>query len=109
MQDKHSNDGMELQRRALKPQSQRHLLERPALVDPVRHDLDEQQRHGNRGALEVLALAGAVLGQHGDGHVEAREPRQPAQHEEAQEEVVDWRAEAQAERCGGGGHAERDL
>lgn len=109
MQDKHSNNRMKLQRGALEPQTQRQLLEHPALVHPVCHDLHHEQRHGDRGALEVLGFAGCVLGHHGDGYVEARETGEAAQDEEGEQDVVDGGAEAEAEGCGCGGNAEGYL
>jgi hypothetical protein len=73
MQNKHSHNRMELKRGPLEPQAQRDLLERPALVHPVRHDLDYPERHGDRGALEELGFARRVLGDEGCGDVEACE------------------------------------
>jgi hypothetical protein len=109
MQDEHSHNRMELKRGPLEPQAQRDLLERPALVHPVRHDLDYPERHGDRGALEELGFAGCVLGDEGGGDVEAREAREAAEHEEGEEEVVDGGAETEGEGCRGGGDAEGDL
>ena len=102
MQHKHRDHGMELKRRAFEPQAERHLRERPALVHPVCHNLHHDKRHGDRRALEVLRFAGCVLGHHGDGHVEAREAGEAAEHEEREQDVIDGRAETEAE-CGGCG------
>jgi hypothetical protein len=109
MQQKHGDNRMKLEHGPLEPQAQRDLLERPALVHPVRHDLDYPERHGDRGAFEELGFARRVLGDQGCGDVEAREAGQTAQHEEGEEEVVEGGAQAEREGCRGGGDAEGDL
>lgn len=109
MQHKHGDNGVKLERGALEPQTEGHLLQRPALVHPIRHDLHHEQRHGNRGALEVLRLAGCVLGDHGDGDVEAGEAGEAAEDEETEENVVEWGAEAEAKGGGGRGDAKGYL
>lgn len=100
---------MELKSGALEPQAQGYLFEGPALVDPVCHDLDEQERHGDRGAFKVLALARGVFGQHGDCDVEAGEAGKAAEDEEGEEEVVEWGAKAEGESSGGGRDAKGYL
>lgn len=54
MQNKQSDDRMKLEPSALQPESHGYLRKRPALVDPVRHNLYVNQAHGNGRALEVL-------------------------------------------------------
>jgi hypothetical protein len=109
MQHKHKHNGMERKRRAVHPQAKRNLLERPALIHPVRHDLHVDQRHGDGCAFEVLGFAGRVFGNHGDGDVEARETGEAAEDEEGEQDVVDGGAEAEGEGCGGGADTEGDL
>ena len=82
MKDKHSNDWMKLQHGALQPQAQRNLFERPPFVHPVRHDLHNEERHGDGRAFKVARFARRVFGHHGDGYVEARKSGEAAEDEE---------------------------
>lgn len=107
--DEHGDDGMDLERGAGEPQAERDVVEDPALADPVGHEGVDAEGGGDGGALEVAGLAAGVLGDVGGRHVEARQPRQPAQHEDGQQRVVQRRAQAQAEGYAGGGQAEGDL
>ena len=106
MQHKHSDNRMKLRDAALQPQAQWNLFKHPSLVHPVCHYLHEDQGHGDRGSLEVLGFARRVFGQHGDCDVEAREAGEAAEDEEGEEEVVERRAETEAEGGGSGGYAE---
>lgn len=93
-QDEEANNRVKLEYRPCCPRSQRYILQRPALTDPVCHERSYGERSRNRRAFKVLALARSVLGNVGDGDVEAREACKPAEDEEGQEEVVDRCAEA---------------
>lgn len=89
--DKQQRDRMPLPPGPITPNTKRqpvHALN-PAARDPVRHHGGDGQRGGDRGALEVLALPRRVLGEGGDGDVEARETAQTAEHEEGEQERVD--------------------
>jgi hypothetical protein len=108
MENEHSNNRMELKRRALKPKPHRDLLQRPALVNPIRHNLHNKQAHRNRGAFKVLALARRILGHHGNRDVEARKTGEAAEHEEAEQDMINGCAETQAESGSGRGNAEGD-
>lgn len=68
---------------------QRNIRQRPAVPHPHGHPGGDAQRSGDWGALEVARLARRVLGQGGDGDVEAREARQAAEDEEGEEESVE--------------------
>lgn len=69
----------------------------PALGDPIRHHRVGSQRCRDGGSLKVLCLSCGVLGDGGGSDVEPGQSRQAAQDEEAEEEVVDWCAEAHGE------------
>ena len=109
MHDKDEHSSVELERRALGHDAERDVLEDPAVVQPVGHEAVERERGRDGRALEVLALARGVLGQRRDGHVEAREAREPAEDEEGQPDRVGKGAEAEREGDHGGCHAEGDL
>lgn len=81
----HGYNRVELKCRALEPKAHGNLFQRPALVHPVRHDLDDAQRHGNGGALKVLALACRILWHHSNRDIESRQTCKTAEHEKAQE------------------------
>ena len=83
----------------------------PAAGEPQRHPGVERQAAGDGQALEVARLAGRVVRDAALArrHVEAREPRQAAQHEEGEREPVEARAQAERERGCGGRDAEGDL
>lgn len=81
----------------------------PALRQPVRHQGVEGERRRDGRALEVARLAGGVLGDRRHRHVEARQPRQAAEHEEGKAQVVERRADAEREGDRGGGDAKGDL
>lgn len=108
VKNEHGNNRVELKRRAFKPKTHGNLLQRPALVNPVCHDLHNTQRHGNRRALEVLALARRILWHHSNRNIEPRETRKTAEHEEAQEQVIDGSAQTETEGSGGGANTEGD-
>jgi hypothetical protein len=109
MEHKHKHDRVELQRSSFQPQAHRNLCQRPALVHPERHSLHEDQRHRNRCAFKVLRLASSVLGNHGDGDVEARETSKTTKNEEAEQKVVDGCAETETEGGSGGAYTEGYL
>jgi hypothetical protein len=109
MQHEHGHDRVELEHGAFQPQAHWHLSQRPALGHPESHDRHEDQRHGDRYAFEVLRLPGRILGHHGDGYVEARETGQAAEDEEGKQEVIEGRAQTEAEGGGSGSDAEGDL
>lgn len=111
MNHKQCNNRMHFQSGALEPHSQRHLVEDPALGDPVGHEGVEAEGGGDGGALEVAGLARGVLGDVAARrrHVEARQPREPAQHEGGQQHVVRRRPHPEAEGHARGGQAEGDL
>lgn len=102
---------MHLERRAREPYAAGDLVEDPALGDPVGHHGVEAEGGGDGGALEVAGLAAGVLGDVSavGGDVEAREAREPAEHEDGEEDVVEGCAHADAEGYAGGGEAEGDL
>lgn len=89
--------------------------ERQGVVDPAHpgphgHDARQGQTgEGDRGALEVLGLARLVLGEHGDGDVEASQTGEAAEGVEGQDERVERGAEADGEGEDGGGSAEGYL
>jgi hypothetical protein len=109
VQHKHEHNRMELEHRALQPQAHGDLCQRPALVHPESHDLHIDQGHGNRCAFEVLGFAGCVLGDHGDGDVEACETGEAAENEEAEQDVIEGCAKTEGEGGGGRTNAEGDL
>ena len=81
-------------------------MQHPPATHTPRHARHDQQRGGYGRALEVLGLAGRVLGQRRHGNVEAREARQAAEDEEGEEQRVEWGAEAEGEGGAGGRDAE---
>lgn len=81
----------------------------PALVRPEGHHASQREGRGDGRALKVLRFSGCVLGEHGDGDVEAGEAEEAAEDEEGEEDVVGWRAHAEGEGGGGGGDAEGYL
>lgn len=81
----------------------------PALAHAERHPGADEQARGDREALEVLGLARVVLGDEGDGRVEAREAGNARADEERQEGRVDRGAQAERPGDKGRGDAERDL
>lgn len=109
MNHKHDDNRMHLKHTARAPHTKRYISMRPAIADPPSHGTRKRERSRDRRALEVLALARRVLGQHGDGHVEAREAGQAAEDEEGEEDVVEGGADAEGEGGAGGGDAEGDL
>lgn len=110
MKDKHNRHGMKLPRRPRTPRPQWNILQRPPIPHPVRHHgVFNKNGSWNRCALEVLALARGILGQHGDGNVKARKAREAAQDEEGEEDVVGGGAEAKGEGGAGGCNAKGNL
>jgi hypothetical protein len=101
--------GVELERRALEPSSQGQVGEDPAIVEPVSHDGIDAERGGDRCALEVLALACGILGEHSDRYVESSKSGQTAEHEEGEADGVEGRAKTDREGGHGRGDAKRDL
>jgi hypothetical protein len=108
VKNEHGNNRVELECRTLKPKTHGNLLQRPALVNPVCHDLHDTQRHGNRRTLKVLALARRILGDHSNRNVEPRQTRKTAEHEEAQEQMVDGCAQTETEGGGSGANTKGD-
>lgn len=109
MKHEHQDDGVEFQHRTSSPDTERQVLEDPAVVQPVCHDAIGEKRGGDRCALEVLALASCILGQHGDGDIESCKAGEAAEDEDGEEEGVERGAEADGEGDHSGGDAERDL
>ncbi|KAL2255067.1 hypothetical protein VTK26DRAFT_4202 [Humicola hyalothermophila] len=106
VQDKQQHDRVQLEGGASEPDAARERVVYPAARQPPGHEGVERERRRDRRALKVLGLARGVLGYGRGGHVEAREARQAAEHEEGQAEVVDGRADADREGDGCGGDAE---
>lgn len=82
MDHKYHYNRVHLQRRTLKPHTQRYGLVGPSSIHPVSHDGVQAQRRGDRGAFKVLGFAGRVFGHIGGGDVEACETGQAAEDEE---------------------------
>jgi hypothetical protein len=108
MKNEHGDHRMKLKHRSLKPQTHGHLLKRPSLVHPVRHNLHNDQRHRDWGTLKVLALARFILRHHSNRNIEPRQARKTAQHEESEKEVIDRGAQTETESGGRGRDAEGD-
>ena len=68
---KQAHHGMELKHRAFRPHPQWQVLQNPALADPICHERRDRERGGDGRAFEVLGFAGGILGDIGDGDVEA--------------------------------------
>lgn len=81
----------------------------PSTANTVGHDADEEERRGDGHALKVLGLARLVLGDQGDGGVEAGEASDTGADEDGEEGGVGGGAEAYAEGAHGGGDTEGDL
>lgn len=79
---------MELEQGTLGPHTERDILENPAAVHPVCHDGVDAERRRDGCAFKVLALAGGVLGERRDGHVEAGEASEAAEDEKGEAEGV---------------------
>lgn len=109
VQHEDDDDGVEGERGVGEPDAARDGVVDPALRDPVGHDGVEAEAGGDRGALEVVRLAGSVLGDRRRRYVEACQPRQAAQHEEGKAHVVQRRAHADRKGHNGRGEAEGDL
>jgi hypothetical protein len=107
--DEEADDGVHLKSGTLEQDTEWHLVQDPALRDPVCHQGIETQRSGDGSSLKVVGLAGRVVGDVGHGHVEAGETSQSAEYEVGQEDVIQSRAKAQRESDTGGGQTERDL
>lgn len=107
--EEHQHDGVELQSRTGEPETTRDLVEHPTLLDPVGHQGINAQRGGDRGSLKVARLSGGIVGDVGRRDVEARQPREAAQHENSQEYVIDGSAQTETESNTGGGKAEGNL
>lgn len=101
--------GVELESRTLEPHSQGQVGEDPAVVKPVSHHGIDAQRGGDGCALKVLALAGGILGEHGDRHVETSKSSKTAEHEEGKTDGVEGRTKTDRKGHHGRGDAERDL
>lgn len=89
MDHKDQHRRVKFKHRSLRPDSQWHVLQDPAVVKPVRHDGVECQRGRDGCSLKVFALAGGILGEHGDGDVEAREASQAAKDKEGQGQGIE--------------------
>lgn len=109
MHHKQEHGRVELEGRALEPDAKGDLVEDPAVVQPVGHDAVEDERGGDRGAFKVFALAGGVLGQDGDGDVEAGESGEAAEDEKCEADGISDGSEANGEGDHGGGDTEGDL
>lgn len=109
MNRKQENHGMHLQRTPRKPRAKRDIQPRPPIPKPIHHHTDERQRRRNRGTFKVLRLARLVLGKHGDRNIEPRQPRETAENENGENDVVERGAETDAECSGSGGKTERNL
>ena len=100
---------MKLKQRALHQRAKRDILQDPAIEQPVGHDSIQEERRGDRRAFKVFALAGSVLGQHGNGNVEASQSRQAAQDEKSEADGVEGGTHAHCKGDHGGGDAKRNL
>ena len=109
MQDEQSHNRVELEPGSLKHGTKRQVFVNPTLGDPIGHQRVQTQSGGDGRALKVGRLARRVLGDRGNGHVESCQTGQTAKDEKGQEDVVDWRAQTEAEGYGGWCYTERDL
>lgn len=103
------NGRVKLESGALEPDTEGKVVVNPALRQPVGHDSIHTERSRNRSSLEVLALAGLILGQDGDSDVEASETGETAKNEEGKTESVGDGSETKGEGDHSGGDTERDL
>lgn len=101
MQNEQSHNRMELERGPLEHCTERQIVVDPTLGDPIGHQGVQTQSGGDRRALKVRRLARRIFGNRGNGHVESCQTGQTAKDEKGQEDVVDWRAQAEAEGYGG--------
>lgn len=109
MNHEDQHHGVKLERRARQPHAAGHRVVDPPLRHPPPHHGVQPQRRRDRRALKVGRLARRVLGDRRRRHVEARQAREPAEHEEGQAQVVEGGADADGEGDNGGGDAEGDL
>lgn len=100
---------MELEGCALQPDAKGDTLKNPAIVQPVSHYSVKSERRRDRGALKEFALARAVLGQDGDGNVEARESGEATEDEKSQTDRVSEGSETNGEGDHGGCNPKGDL
>lgn len=109
MNHKEKYSRVDLKRSAWEPHTKGKVVKDPSLREPVCHDRVHAKRSRDRSALEVLALARGVLGQHSDRHVEAGKADKARQNEERERDGVGNGAESNREGDHGGGNTERNL
>lgn len=111
--DKHPDDRVHPAPPALLPDRAPHdpfpPTDHAPAADAPGHSPDYAQARGYGRAFKVLRFPRGVLGQRGDGDVEAREAGEAAEDEEGQEEGVEWGAKAEGKGARGGGDTEGDL
>jgi hypothetical protein len=101
VQNKQQNNGVEFEDSTLREKTKRDVLVSPALRDPVGHESSDRQGGRNGCAFKVLGLAGLILREYGNSHVEPGEAGQTTKNKEGEEDMVNRGSDTKSE-CGRG-------